>query len=173
MFRRRPALATLALLCSAAAPAEPVTPCATEPAQAVAAVNALRAQARRCGAADWPAARPLGWNLQLAESAQRYAVELARRDEISHVGAAAASASLRTRLHSAGYVMRLSAENLAGGPESLGEALSLWLASPAHCENLMLAELREMGLACVVGPGKLQRYWVLHLGVKSSPDQSP
>lgn len=121
------------------------------------ALNAVRAQAQSCGAA----APPLRWHALLEASAQRYAKELAARDKLDHVGAN--GATLRTRLHEAGYVMRLSGENLAGGPESLDEALAQWLASPAHCENLMLADFEDFGLACVSGPGKLQRYWVLQL----------
>lgn len=145
---------------------------------AVQALQAVRAQARRCGDRIWPAAAPLVAEPHLAGAAQRYAEELARRDRIDHVGEA--GASLRRRLHEAGYVLRQAAENLAGGPESLDEALAQWLASPTHCENLMAPEFREFGLACATGPGRLQRYWVLQLAepvaplaVRSSPDRSP
>lgn len=126
---------------------------------AVAALNAVRAQARQCGERSWPAVAPLRPHALLADSARRYAVELAARDRLDH----AAGASLRTRLREAGYAMRVSGENLAGGPETLDEALAQWLASPAHCENLMLSDFQDFGLACESGPGKLQRYWVLHL----------
>jgi uncharacterized protein YkwD len=125
------------------------------------AVNALRAQGQRCGARLWPAAPPLVWSASLGESAQRYAQELARRDRIDHVGEAASS--LRARLRAVGYPMRTAGENLAGGPDNLDEALGQWLASPDHCENLMLSDFRELGLACVAGPGRFQRYWVMHL----------
>ena len=125
------------------------------------ALNALRARAQQCGENVWPAAPVLRSNPVLAASARRYAQELAARDRIDHIGAA--GTSLRTRLRDAGYAMRLSGENLAGGPETLDEALAQWLASPAHCENLMLADFQEFGLACVTGPGRYQRYWVLHL----------
>lgn len=147
------------LLTACAAAAEPT--CQPDEAAALAALNALRAQARQCGATSWPAAPALRAHPLLAGTAHRYAQELAARDRIDHVGAA--GDSLRARLRESGYVMRLSAENLAGGPETLDEALAQWLASPAHCENLMLAEVQDVGLACVSGPGRLQRYWVLHL----------
>ena len=86
---------------------------------------------------------------------------------------AATGSSLRTRLRAAGYAMKLSGENLAGGPETLDEALAQWLDSPAHCENLMLAEFQEFGLACVPGPGRFQRYWVLHLATPVVARQQP
>lgn len=152
--------------------------CQPDSGVAQAALNAVRARARACGERLWPAAAALRPNAVLAGSARRYAQELAARDRIDHTGAA--GSSLRTRLHEAGYVMRESGENLAGGPESLGEALAQWLASPAHCENLMGPDFQDFGLACVSGPGRFQRYWVLHVAapaaaqpLRSSPDQSP
>lgn len=141
-----------------------------------AAVNALRAQGRPCGERLWPAAPALRENPLLAESARRYALVLAARDRLDH---GATGTSLRTRLRETGYLMRQAGENLAGGPETLDEALAQWLASPAHCENLMLGDFQEFGLACVIGPGQLQRYWVLHLAApsptqpRSSRDRSP
>jgi uncharacterized protein YkwD len=132
----------------------------------VAALNAVRASAQTCGRRVWPASAPLRENPLLALSAQRYAHELAARDRVDHIGAA--GDTLRARLRAAGYVMRVSGENLAGGPETLDEALGQWLASPAHCDNLMLADFQEFGLACVTGPGRYQRYWVLHLAAPAS-----
>lgn len=136
----------------------------------LARLNTLRAQPQACGERLWPAAAPLRASPVLAESARRYAQELAARDRIDHVGAA--GTSLRTRLRESGYLMRSAGENLAGGPETLDEAMAQWLASPAHCENLMAADFQEFGLACVAGPGKLQRYWVLHLALPASPTKS-
>ncbi|RTL32729.1 MAG: CAP domain-containing protein [Burkholderiales bacterium] len=138
---------------------------------AAAALNAVRAQAQACGRRTWPAAPALRESPVLAVSAQRYAAELARRDRIEHIGAA--GDSLRARLREAGYVMRVSGENLAGGPETLDEALAQWLASPAHCENLMLADFQEFGLACVTGPGRFQRYWVLHVAAPAARPVAP
>jgi uncharacterized protein YkwD len=167
--------ACLALaLWTSVAPAAP--DCQPEAGAAVAALNAVRAQAQSCDGRQWPAAPALRWQATLGESARRYARELAARDRLDHVGAD--GATLRTRLREVGYVMRLSGENLAGGPETLDEVLALWLASPAHCENLMGADFQEFGLACVPGPGRLQRYWVLQLGSpasapRSSPGRSP
>ncbi|HEV6963924.1 CAP domain-containing protein [Roseateles sp.] len=146
--------------------------CAVEPEAAVRAVNALRAEGRRCGPRWWPAAPALRWQAQLAESTRRYAEELAQHDRLDHVGEG--GANLRTRLLEAGYAMRVAGENLSGGPQALDEALADWLASPPHCENLMAPDFEEFGLACVGGPGRLQRYWVLQLAApRSSPGRSP
>lgn len=174
--RLLPALLAVGGLCAQAEPECP-PPGVMAGDAVVLALQALRAQPRRCGDRLWPAAPPLAAEAHLAAAARRYAEELARRDRIDHVGEA--GASLRRRLHEAGYVLRQAAENLAGGPESLDEALAQWLASPTHCENLMAAEFQEFGLACATGPGHLQRYWVLQLAepaasaLRSSPDRSP
>ena len=152
---------SLLLTLAGAAPAVPAADCRPDAEAAARALNAVRARAQSCGERVWPAARALRWHAVLETSARRYAVELAARDRLDHISAS--GGTLRTRLHEAGYVMRTSGENLAGGPESLDEALAQWLASPAHCENLMAAEFEDFGLACVTGPGKLQRYWVLEM----------
>lgn len=146
-----------------AAGPQPACPAAPDlQQQALALVNTLRAQARSCGAAVLPAAAALRWDPRLLASAQAYAEELARRDTLSHEGQQARS--LRERLRTAGYRMRLAGENLAAGPDTVEEALAQWLASPAHCDNLMAAEFDDMGLACVPGQGRYEHYWVLHLG---------
>lgn len=152
------------LLTACAAGAEPG--CQPDADAARAALNAVRARAQACGERTWPAVPSLRENPVLAASARRYALELAARDRVDHVGAA--GDSLRARLREAGYVMRVSGENLAGGPETVDEALAQWLASPAHCENLMLADFQEFGLACVTGPGRFQRYWVLHVAAPAA-----
>lgn len=159
------------LLCLlAAAPVLALEDCPADAGSAQRSLNAVRAQVQTCGARQWPAAQPLRGHPALAESARRYAVELATLDRLDHVGAH--GATLRTRLRDVGYVMKVSGENLAGGPETLDEALAQWLASPAHCENLMAADFEDFGLACVAGPGRLQRYWVLQLAAPAGPAAS-
>lgn len=154
----------LLLMAASTAAAQP--DCQPSPEAAWAAVNAVRARAQQCGEGQWPAVQGLQASPLLAASARHYAMELAARDRVDHVGSA--GDSLRTRLRDAGYVMRLAGENLAGGPETLDEALAQWLASPTHCANLMGAEFQEFGLACVNGPGHFQRYWVLHLATPAA-----
>lgn len=146
-------------LCLALSPA--ARGCQPDDESVMQRLNALRASAQTCGGRAWPAVPALRWQDTLAASARVHATDLAARDRLDHLSAN--GASLRQRLRDAGYAMRLAGENLAGGPETLDEALVQWLASPAHCENLMEARFEEIGLACVTGPGSLQRYWVLQL----------
>jgi uncharacterized protein YkwD len=158
----------LPLLLFLAGPALADAGCQPDVEASIAALNALRAEARSCGGRLWPAAPALRWQADIGESAQRLAQVLARRDRLEHDGEG--GGSLRLRLGKAGYAARAVGENLAGGPWTLDEALAQWAASPTHCENLMAAEFLDVGLACATGPGQLQRYWVLQL---AEPELSP
>ena len=160
------ALSSLLLGLAALVPALAQEGCQPREAAVLAALNTLRAQPQACGERVWPAAAALRASPLLEQSARRYAMELAARDRLEHVGAG--GTTLRTRLREAGYLMKSAGENLAGGPETLDEAMAQWLASPAHCENLMASDFQEFGLACVAGPGKLQRYWVLHMAAPAN-----
>lgn len=145
-----------------AAPTPAAPSCALAPQEALAAANAWRQEARRCGGQAFDAARSLRWNLALERSAERFATELAARGELSHQGES--SPTLRERVRESGYLLRAVGENLAAGPLGLDEVFALWTASEDHCRNLMRADFEEMGLACVSGTGRYERYWVLHLG---------
>jgi uncharacterized protein YkwD len=148
----------------------PVWACHPAPEITQAALNAVRQLAQRCGDRAFAPGSALQANPLLEASALRYAQELSARDRIDHVGQA--STSLRARLRESGYAMQVAGENLAGGPETLDEALAVWIASPVHCENLMWPAFTEFGLACVRGTGKFQRYWVLHLAQPTHPGVS-
>jgi uncharacterized protein YkwD len=158
-------------LVSAAALAQPSLPdevCSPPAEQVLAALNALRAGARSCGAHPLPPAPLLRWDARLAHSARLYARELAQRETLSHDGLR--SRSLRERLNQAGYAMRLGGENLAAGQTSLEEVLQQWQLSASHCEILMGAEFEQAGLACVsASQGRYRHYWVLHVGLGSDP----
>ena len=125
-------------------------------------LNAWRSQGQSCGKSPRPIAPPLRWELTLAHSAQAYADELAQRDLLSHVGVG--GGGLRDRFKHSGYLIGRAGENLAAGQDDLDEALQTWHTSAGHCDNLMQPDFLDVGLACAVGPGTYQRYWVMHLG---------
>ncbi|MBT9458345.1 MAG: CAP domain-containing protein [Burkholderiaceae bacterium] len=151
------------LLCLAAplALGEP-TPCSAmnTQAEALRQLNDLRVRGASCGNSAFAAAPPLRWEERLAQSARGYARELAERDELSPLR----HSVLRERFRGAGYRLRLAGENLAAGPEQVDELLALWLASPAHCANLLEPRFVDIGLACVPGRASGEPFWVLHLG---------
>ncbi len=130
------------------------------PTEALRQLNDLRARGAICGRVALAAAPALRWDDRLAQSAQGYARELAERDQMDPLR----HSVLRDRFRGAGYRLRLAGENLAAGPEQLDELLALWLASPAHCGNLLEPRFADVGLACVTGRASGEPFWVLHLG---------
>jgi len=141
--------------------AEP-PPCSASntPAEALRQLNDLRIRGATCGGAVLAAAPDLRWDDRLAQSAQGYARELAERDQLIPLR----HSVLRDRFRAAGYRLRLAGENLAAGPDQLDELLALWLASPAHCANLLEPRFVDIGLACEPGRASGEPFWVLHLG---------
>lgn len=131
--------------------------------RAVVRLNALREQAELPCASVGTALQPLAWEARLAGSAYAQAQDLAARELLSHVDSR--QQGLGARLRSAGYVAAGAGENLAVGHADFNGTLQAWLASPQHCANLMQANFRDVGLACVQRRGVDQdRFWVAHLG---------
>jgi uncharacterized protein YkwD len=172
-LRPPPLVAALALACGALVSAQPAGPSGLEACdhglQAQAVVERLNTL-RRLGDApcSQAAAQPLAWEPRLAGSAHEQALDLAQHDRVSHIDAR--QRGFGTRLREAGYAARGAGENLAAGQNNLEDALASWLASPAHCANLMRPEFRDVGLACVQRRGsRYERFWVAHLGAPLRP----
>jgi uncharacterized protein YkwD len=111
--------------------------------EVLAATNAARAQARRCGDRHYPAAPPLRWNEKLGQAARAHSDDMAGRRYFNHRardGSGAGERALR-----AGYGWRKIGENIASGQESPQEAVQGWIASPGHCANLMNPDFTDMG----------------------------
>lgn len=116
-------------------------------AQALAKLNDYRAAGARCGTAgSFAAASPLAWQPVLAQAAQAHSRDMAERAGLSHTGSGGRSPT--QRLDALGYAWQGAAENIAAGQPGLALVLADWVASPAHCANLMNARYSEAGLAC-------------------------
>jgi uncharacterized protein YkwD len=57
-----------------------------------------------------------------------------------------------------------AAENLSAGTMQVSEAVSDWRASPSHDKNLLMPQVRRIGLARADAKGGYGRYWALVLG---------
>ena len=65
----------------------------------------------------------------------------------------------------AGYLWRITGENIAAGQLSPEAAVAGWIKSPGHCENLMNEGYTEMGVAGAVNPtSKMGFYWAQEFG---------
>jgi uncharacterized protein YkwD len=108
-------------------------------------VNAARAQPRDCGQRRFDAAGALEWDERLAAAARAHSRDMAQRDFVGHEGSDGSSAAGRARR--AGYAWKRVGENVAAGQGSPQKVVEGWLASPAHCANIMNPAFIAMGAA--------------------------
>lgn len=126
--------------------------CLSQPPEAVVEVlarttNKLRSLAGRT-------ALPI--DQRLTATAQTYACDLARRQELSHIDRRGRTPMKRVR--GAGYRACFSAENLAAGITSPEAAVAAWQGSPAHSQNQLDERAAAMGFGVARDPeGRL--YW--------------
>lgn len=126
-------------------------------------VNQARATARYCGNRVFRSARPVRWNDSLAESSQQHSEDMARYNYFNHIGRDGSTAA--QRVERAGYRYRATGENIAGGQLNPEDAVATWIASPAHCANLMNPVYTEMGAGFAVDRrSEMGVYWTQAFG---------
>lgn len=123
------------------------------------ATNAARATGRQCGDTWMAAAPPVAWNKQLAAAALAHSRDMAERSYFSHVDGRHQEAPQRAEAQ--GYGWRKIGENIAHGQVSAQEAVTGWIDSPGHCQNLMNANFTEMGAGVAIHQAKQHStaYW--------------
>ncbi|CAA6827193.1 MAG: Transporter [uncultured Sulfurovum sp.] len=144
------------------------------------AINEARAISRDChdGNGVVSAAPALIWNNELYASAYEHSYDLAQSNTFSHYGSGTTfditgsnngkSSYFNDRIKANGYTGYKSiGENIAGGQESIQEAVNAWLASPTHCTNLMNANFQEIGVAVATNASsEYGIYWTQSFGTK-------
>jgi uncharacterized protein YkwD len=122
-------------------------------------VNQARATGRRCGGKTYPSAAPLTLSVPLNSAALAHSRQMAAYQEFDHRGHDGSSPSVRVQ--SAGYgPYTLVGENIAAGAMTPLEVTEGWLASPAHCENIMDPRFGEIGIGYAVNPRSAELvYW--------------
>jgi uncharacterized protein YkwD len=133
---------------------EPAVDNATQPAildevSAAAAISAYRLQ---------HGLSPVVVDPALVKAAAFQAGNNARHGQLSHeIGG-----SFTARMASAGLAKSWAAENLSAGSETLDQVLARWKASPEHNRNMLLPQIRRIGIARVDAPGtRFKRFWAL------------
>jgi uncharacterized protein YkwD len=97
---------------------------------------------------------PLKYNYRLEAAARSQAQLMASKDQLSHN----LGVTLRQRVREAGYEGAVG-ENVAGGQQTLEQAIQGWLASPSHRDTLLSTKFIEFGLAVASVPsGTKSRY---------------
>lgn len=116
-------------------------------AEMLARINAYRAAGAVCGGTAYPAASAVSWNGQLQAAATVMASDIARTGSHSHIGSD--GSTFGSRIAAAGYSYSYAGENIAWGYGSVQAVVDAWMASTAHCQNMMKPEFREIGASCV------------------------
>ena len=126
-------------------------------------VNVARATGGMCGSTLHPASPPLALNPKLNAAAQAHADDMAERSYYSHQSQDGRSANDRMRAQ--GYQSAITAENIAAGQQSAEEVVAGWLKSAGHCRNILMPDLREIGLGVAIKPSSERgSYWVQNFG---------
>jgi uncharacterized protein YkwD len=121
-------------------------------------VNAARAEARRCGGDEYPAAPPLTLDAALGRAAALHASDMAQRGEMTHRGSDGSTSG--ERMTRAGYTWSASGENVASGQRDADTVVAAWLGSPGHCATLMGQHFTQMGVAFALAPSRNPEiYW--------------
>jgi uncharacterized protein YkwD len=130
-------------------------------------VNQHRAAGASCGTRGvFPAAPALAWNDQLTQASLVHSDDMVAVNFFSHTGSNNSSAG--DRATAAGYIWRTWGENIAAGQPTVAVVMAGWMASDGHCANVMNANMRDIGVACVAGgAGNTYRtYWTMTLGAR-------
>ncbi|HET9644516.1 MAG TPA: CAP domain-containing protein [Burkholderiaceae bacterium] len=131
-------------------------------AEALQRVNQYRAQGASCGSyGSFGPAPALAWNNALIASSTRHSTDMATNNFFSHTGSDGSDPG--QRMLAAGYNWSTWGENIAAGYPSVASVVDAWMASPGHCANIMNANFKDIGLACVKG-GSYGMYWTMDLG---------
>ena len=111
---------------------------------------------------------PLRLNDRLTEAARGHARDMAEHNELTHDGSDGSDP--KARIKRTGYHYQEIGENVAGGQQTVGEAMNSWIESPPHRENL-LGAFTEMGGAVEKGPDG-RNYWCVDFG-RPMPEVDP
>ncbi len=105
---------------------------------------------------------PVTYSQTLEELATEYACELIHYGYFGHVNTVTGG-TLADRAAAVGYDYWIVGENLAAGQRSPAQAMSDWLGSPCHRENIFNPAFTELGVGTRVG-GNYGFYWVQEFG---------
>ncbi len=153
---RLPAAATLIALTLAGCggspvldAAQPTLPAILDEQAAAAAISRYRAQ---------HGLGPVSLDRSLISAASFQAQANARAGRLSHEIAG----SFDSRMAGAGFGRRYASENLSAGSETFEQVLARWKASPEHNRNMLMPQLRRVGIASVDAPTtRYKRFWAL------------
>jgi len=128
------------------------------------AVNRARSVKQVCGNTPYGPAPLVSWSGPLSMAAYLHSKDMVRKNFLSHSGSNGSSAGDRISLQ--GYPWRTYGENIAAGNPTVPSVIQGWIASAAHCRNLMNPDFTEIGAGYAIGPyggNPAARLWTFNL----------
>ncbi len=115
--------------------------------------------------------KPLAFDTRLADIARGHSKDMHERGFFAHDSPF--TGSLQDRLDRAGYLSSLARENIGEGA-SVDKTQDALLASPGHHENIMAADVSQVGIGIFpVGTGPTQRLLVTQVFAAPVTNQDP
>lgn len=100
---------------------------------------------------------PVAADSRLAEAAARHACDMAQRGRMTHIGSATPGPAPRVK--ALGYAPTITAENIAAGHFDLARVLAEWNASSGHLANIVIPQVRHVGIGQAIGADGKTRFW--------------
>lgn len=108
---------------------------------------------------------PVRPNSKLRRMAEGHALVMAKTGKVQH--AIGFGDSFARRLHASGYDARVAGENIAGGFDTIEEAMQGWKDSPGHRKNMLKPTINEIGIGVANNPtARLKNYWAMVIAVQ-------
>jgi uncharacterized protein YkwD len=152
-----------------APPPAPTPPSADPPNAAfeddvLARINQHRATGATCGSTTYAAVAPLPMNASLRAAARGHSQDMATQNYFSHTSLD--GRTFNDRITAAGYTGGgPRGENIGAGYGSPAAAVAGWMSSAGHCENIMKATFRAVGVGYSYRAGsQYGHYWTLTFG---------
>jgi uncharacterized protein YkwD len=128
-------------------------------------INQARSKPCQCGTKVYPAVPALALNAQLNAASDKHAVDMATYNYFSHTGRDGSQPW--DRMTREGYKWRAAGENIAAGYTTTRAVVDGWLKSPGHCQNIMSANFKEVGVGYGYSASSTYKhYWVTDFGTK-------
>ena len=100
---------------------------------------------------------PVRASTTLTRAAAAHACDMARRGRMTHIGSTTTGPAQRVK--SIGYRPMVTAENIAAGPFSRDRVLHEWNISQGHRANILIPQMREVGIGRAIGPDGKTVFW--------------
>lgn len=108
---------------------------------------------------------PVRPNSKLRRMAEGHALVMAKTGKVQH--SIGFGDSFARRLHASGYDALVAGENIAGGFDTIEEAMQGWKDSPGHRKNMLKPTINEIGIGVANNPtARLKTYWAMVIAIE-------